>query len=105
MKKLFKWMVVLALVSSILAISAVGVSYLVFAPDLPEVESLREVQMQVPLRVFSEDGKLLGIFGEKRRIPDSTTRASAAPSGRWRLPVSAPSAAARSRSSWRETST
>ena len=69
MKKLFRWLLILALVSSIAGISAVGIAYLVFAPDLPEVESLRDVQMQVPLRVFSEDGKLLGIFGEKRRIP------------------------------------
>jgi len=68
-RKLLKWLAVFALVSSLAGIAAVGTAYLVFAPDLPEVESLREVQMQVPLRVFSEDGKLLGIFGEKRRIP------------------------------------
>jgi penicillin-binding protein 1A len=30
---------------------------------------LREVQLQVPLRVFSTDGKLISVFGEKRRIP------------------------------------
>lgn len=69
MKKLFRWLLILALASSITGMAAVGIAYLVFAPDLPEVESLRDVQMQVPLRVFSEDGKLLGIFGEKRRIP------------------------------------
>ena len=69
MKKLLRWFIVLALVSSILGIAAVGIAYLVFVPDLPEVDTLRDVQMQVPLRVFSEDGKLLGIFGEKRRIP------------------------------------
>jgi penicillin-binding protein 1A len=68
-KKLLRWFIVLALVSSILGIAAVGIAYLVFVPDLPEVDTLRDVQMQVPLRVFSEDGKLLGIFGEKRRIP------------------------------------
>jgi penicillin-binding protein 1A len=57
------------LVSSILGIAAVGITYLVFEPDLPDVETLHDVQMQVPLRVFSSDGRLLGIFGEKRRIP------------------------------------
>ena len=31
--------------------------------------AVHDVQMQVPLRVFSRDGKLLGVFGEKRRIP------------------------------------
>jgi penicillin-binding protein 1A len=68
-KKLLRWFLIFILVSSILGISAVGIAYLVFAPDLPDVETLHDVQMQVPLRVFSEDGKLLGVFGEKRRIP------------------------------------
>jgi penicillin-binding protein 1A len=68
-KKLFRWAIIFILVSSILGVSAVGIAYLVFAPDLPDVETLHDVQMQVPLRVFSEDGRLLGVFGEKRRIP------------------------------------
>ena len=69
MKKLIRRFVIFLLVSSILGISAVAVTYLVLEPDLPDVETLRDVQLQVPLRVFSEDGKLIGIFGEKRRIP------------------------------------
>ncbi|MGD8346573.1 MAG: transglycosylase domain-containing protein, partial [Lysobacterales bacterium] len=69
MKKLFRRLLLLILVLTMLGIAAVGVAYFVFARDLPDVDTLRDVQMQVPLRVFSEDGKLLGIFGEKRRIP------------------------------------
>ncbi|MBT8057970.1 MAG: penicillin-binding protein 1A [Gammaproteobacteria bacterium] len=57
------------LVSFVLGVAAIGVTYLVFRPDLPDVESLRDVQLQVPLRVFSSDGQLMGVFGEKRRIP------------------------------------
>jgi len=68
-KKLLRWSIIFVLVSSILGISAIGITYLILAPDLPEVESLKDVRLQVPLRVFSEDGKLIGIFGEKRRIP------------------------------------
>jgi penicillin-binding protein 1A len=68
-KKLFRRFVIFLLVSSVLGISAIAVTYLVLEPDLPDVETLRDVQLQVPLRVFSEDGKLIGIFGEKRRIP------------------------------------
>jgi penicillin-binding protein 1A len=68
-KKLFRWFLVFFLVSSLLAISAITITYLILKPDLPDVETLRDVQLQVPLRVFSSDGKLLGIFGEKRRIP------------------------------------
>ena len=37
--------------------------------DLPDVNTLRTMQMQVPLRVFTADGKLLAEFGEKRREP------------------------------------
>ena len=69
MKKLFRWFLVFFLVSSLLAVSAISITYLILEPDLPDVETLRDVQLQVPLRVFSADGRLLGIFGEKRRIP------------------------------------
>ena len=69
MKKLFRRLLALVLISSFVGIAVVAITYLVLEPDLPDVETLRDVQLQVPLRVFSEDGKLLGVFGEKRRIP------------------------------------
>jgi penicillin-binding protein 1A len=68
-KKLFRWAIVLMLASALLGVAAVGAAWLIFGRDLPDVETLREVKMQVPLRVYSSDGRLLGIFGEKRRIP------------------------------------
>jgi penicillin-binding protein 1A len=68
-KKLFRWFLVFFLASSVLGASAIGIIYLILEPDLPDVETLHDIQLQVPLRVFSSDGKLLGIFGEKRRIP------------------------------------
>ncbi len=71
MRKLIRWSIIFVLVSSVLGISAIAVTYLVLEPDLPDVETLHDVQLQVPLRVFSRDGKLMGIFGEKRRIPVS----------------------------------
>lgn len=36
---------------------------------LPSVESLKSVQLQVPLRIYSNDGKLIAEYGEKRRTP------------------------------------
>jgi penicillin-binding protein 1A len=36
---------------------------------LPDVASLREVQLQVPLRVYTRDAKLIASIGEQRRIP------------------------------------
>ena len=36
---------------------------------MPDVASLREVQLQVPLRVYTRDSKLIASIGEQRRIP------------------------------------
>ncbi|MDT8319248.1 MAG: penicillin-binding protein 1A [Xanthomonadales bacterium] len=69
MKKLFRWMIISSLVFAVLGVSAIGITYLALAPSLPDVETLRDVQLQVPLRVLSADGKMIGVFGEKRRIP------------------------------------
>ncbi len=61
---------------------AVGVAIAVFTltllPGLPSVESLRDVHLKVPLRIFSADGGLIAEFGDERREPisiDSTPRA------------------------------
>ena len=45
------------------------VAYLVVAPGLPSVAVLKDIHLQVPLRVYTRDGRLLAVFGEKRRIP------------------------------------
>ena len=39
------------------------------APQLPDINSLKEVKLQMPMRVFTADGSLIGEFGEKRRNP------------------------------------
>ena len=46
-------------------------AYTYLKPSLPDVHSLKEVQLQVPLRIYSRDGKLINSFGEQRRIPVS----------------------------------
>ena len=71
MKKLFRWVFILVVVSSLLGITALGVAWLAYGRDLPDVETLRDVQLQVPLRVYTADRRLIGVFGEKRRIPVS----------------------------------
>ena len=40
-----------------------------FLPKLPDVEELRDVKMQIPLRVYTNNGSLISEYGEKRRIP------------------------------------
>ena len=38
-------------------------------PGLPTVEQIREVPLNIPLRIFSADGKLVAEYGNERRIP------------------------------------
>ncbi|MHB1947271.1 MAG: penicillin-binding protein 1A [Gammaproteobacteria bacterium] len=37
--------------------------------ELPDIKALNTVQLQVPLQVFTHDGKLIAEYGEKHRIP------------------------------------
>lgn len=48
---------------------ATGSLYLYLSPKLPSVESLREIKLQTPLRIYSQDSQLIGEFGEMRRNP------------------------------------
>ena len=63
--------VVLGGLLALFGLGVVGIlsAYLVLAPGLPSVEVLKDIRLQVPLRVFTRDGRLLAVFGEKRRIP------------------------------------
>jgi penicillin-binding protein 1A len=60
--------IVSALLMSLAAVTAVG-GYFYLNPELPSIEGLSDVQLQVPLRIYSSDGSLMGEFGEKRRSP------------------------------------
>ncbi|MGH1537846.1 MAG: penicillin-binding protein 1A [Gammaproteobacteria bacterium] len=55
-------------ISVAVGIIAVG-AFLYFAPGLPSVSTLKDVELQVPLKVFSRDSKLIAVYGEKRRQP------------------------------------
>ncbi len=51
-----------------LALSLSG-AFLYLSPNLPSVESLRSIELQIPLRIYSSDAKLIAEFGEMRRSP------------------------------------
>ncbi|HMU66857.1 MAG TPA: transglycosylase domain-containing protein, partial [Cellvibrionaceae bacterium] len=53
---------------SSIALSLIGI-YLYLSPGLPSIETLKDTRLQTPLRVYSSDNKLIGEFGEKRRMP------------------------------------
>ena len=69
MRKVFRWIFRFLIVGTVLGVTTLGITYLVIAKDLPDVDTLRDVQLQVPLRVYTNDAKLISVFGEKRRIP------------------------------------
>ena len=48
---------------------SIAVIYFLLAPKLPDAEELRKVRLQIPMRVFSDEGLMIAEFGEKRRIP------------------------------------
>ena len=50
-------------------LAAALVIWVHFVPQLPSAESLRNVPLQVPLRVYSRDERLIAEYGEKRRRP------------------------------------
>lgn len=43
--------------------------YIYVESELPNIDSLKTVKLQVPLRIYSKDGLLMQEYGEKRRIP------------------------------------
>ncbi len=68
-KKIFHWLRRLALAGILLSAAAFGIAYFTIVPYLPAVDELRNVQLEVPLRIYTDDGQLIGVFGERRRIP------------------------------------
>ena len=68
-KSLFKTFFTLALLSALSGLIVICATYLYLSPKLPSVDVLQEAKMQVPLRIYSQNGKLMGEFGEKLRTP------------------------------------
>jgi penicillin-binding protein 1A len=63
-------------VGSVMLVTLLGAyayicSYVYLAPSLPSAQAMRNVEMQVPLRVYTRSGALIAQIGEQRRIPVS----------------------------------
>jgi penicillin-binding protein 1A len=56
-----------AAILAVVAVFAGGYYYV--APSLPRAEELRDIKIQIPLQVYSRDGRLLAEFGEMKRTP------------------------------------
>ncbi|MGY5540165.1 penicillin-binding protein 1A [Vibrio brasiliensis] len=67
--KFIKRLFIFTLICIFLGIGTIFGFYLYVKPELPDVATLKDVKLQTPMQVFSQDGKLISQFGEKRRIP------------------------------------
>ncbi|WP_061019179.1 penicillin-binding protein 1A [Vibrio splendidus] len=67
--KFIKRLFIFTLICMILGVSTIFGFYFYVKPELPDVATLRDVELQTPMQVFSQDGKLISQFGEKRRNP------------------------------------
>ena len=63
--RLMRW---LGLALTGITLGASG-SYLALTPQLPDISTLKSVEYETPLQVFSRDGKLISEFGIKHTIP------------------------------------
>ncbi|MCC4833934.1 PBP1A family penicillin-binding protein [Shewanella sp. 10N.7] len=67
-----KWLkrILIAIFSlTLLGVGTIVAAYYYLLPELPDVNTLKTVKLQTPLRIYSSDGLLISQFGEKRRIP------------------------------------
>jgi len=67
--RLLRYVLYLALAGALLGTLALGIAYWLISPRLPSVETLKDVRLQVPLKVYSADDKLIAAFGETKRTP------------------------------------
>ena len=58
----------LTLTASVSGVAAVIGAYYYVVPGLPAPETIRDIPLQIPLRIFSRDGFLIDEIGERRRI-------------------------------------
>jgi penicillin-binding protein 1A len=67
--RLLRYALYLALAGVLLGGLSLGVAYWLISPRLPSVDTLKDVRLQVPLRIDSADAKLIATFGETKRTP------------------------------------
>jgi len=68
-RRLLRWGLLAFAGVSVLGVLALGILYYLISSKLPDVQSLRHVEMQEPMYVYARDGRLMALFGETRRYP------------------------------------
>ena len=65
--RLINWALVAALIGTLAAILTIGMGYFLIKPSLPEINLVDEDVLQIPLKVLTSDGILIGEFGDQKR--------------------------------------
>ncbi len=68
-RRWLRWMLVAFLVLALIGAAVAGGLYYAISSKLPDVQALRDIEMQEPMYVYASDGRLMAVFGESRRIP------------------------------------
>ncbi|MET0290724.1 MAG: PBP1A family penicillin-binding protein [Steroidobacteraceae bacterium] len=66
---LLRYTVVALLGVAWIAVVGVAGAYVYLAESLPSSESMKRVELQVPMRIYTRSGQLIAQIGEQRRIP------------------------------------
>ncbi|MGH8504618.1 MAG: penicillin-binding protein 1A [Stenotrophobium sp.] len=61
------WLLLVTVVAVVVAGIAAFAVRASLEASLPSVQGIRQIQMSVPFRVYTRDGKLIGVFGSERR--------------------------------------
>ena len=68
-RRVLRWALLVGIAVVVVGAIAAGSLYALVASKLPDVQSLRTVEMQEPMYVYASDGRLMALFGETRRYP------------------------------------
>jgi penicillin-binding protein 1A len=67
LKKWWQYLLLAVIVSVFSVIALVAIAASIIYPSLPSLEALTDYHPKLPLQIYSEDGFLIGEFGEERR--------------------------------------
>lgn len=65
--RILAWLVGIAAAGVVAGAIVVGIGLAMAYPNLPDISQLADYRPKLPLRVYSQEGALLGEFGEERR--------------------------------------
>lgn len=68
-RRWLRWALYAFIGAVLLGAIALGALYYLIVPKLPDVETLRSIELQEPMYVYARDGRLMAMFGETRRYP------------------------------------